>query len=480
MLFTSIEYLLFLPLIMVAFFCLKHRSRWVLLLLASYFFYSYWRLDFLLLVLVSTVIDYWAGLRMGRHKEKKKRKPFLYFSLFANFGLLFSFKYLGFFNEQVRSFFQLFDVQFPTPEIDILLPIGISFYTFQTLSYSLDVYKGNRKPERHLGYFALYVSFFPQLVAGPIERSTTLLPQLRDKQRFLWSNVSVGFRLILWGLFKKVIIADYLYMLIVPIMRNPEQYSGGVFVIGMIATTLWIYADFSGYTDIAIGSARLFGIRLLPNFKRPYLSASISELWQRWHISLTTWINEYFFRPLIRTSSSWFWRYFSILLIFTSIGFWHGATWNFIAFGLLHGIYITLNRITKSFRRRQMNRVLSRTSIIRKAINVFVTLLFWTFSSVFFIADNLQESWHIISHLTEWNGLQELSNVPGIYTVHFIIILLGSGLFIASEIINRKELENPWDNVRFTGIRWGTYALMIFMLISFGHQVSNEFFYFQF
>ena len=269
-------------------------------------------------------------------------------------------------------------------------------------------------------------------------------------------------------------------MLIVPIMRNPEQYSGGVFVIGMIATTLWIYADFSGYTDIAIGSARLFGIRLLPNFKRPYLSASISELWQRWHISLTTWINEYFFRPLIRISSSWFWRYFSILLIFTSIGFWHGATWNFIAFGLLHGIYITLNRITKSFRRRQMNRVLSRTSIIRKAINVFITLLFWTFSSVFFIADNLQESWYIISHLTEWNGLQELSNVPGIYTVHFIIILLGSGLFIASEIINRKELENPWDNVCFTGIRWGTYALMIFMLISFGHQVSNEFFYFQF
>jgi alginate O-acetyltransferase complex protein AlgI len=480
MLFTSIEYLVFLPIIMVLFFCLKHRSRWALLLLASYFFYSYWRFDFLLIVLASTLIDYWAGLRMGRHKEKRKRKPFLYFSLFANLGLLFAFKYLGFFNEELRSLFQFFDVRFPTPEFDILLPSGISFYTFQTLSYSLDVYKGIRKPERHLGYFALYVSFFPQLVAGPIERSTTLLPQLRNKQKFSWINVSVGFRLILWGLFKKVIVADYLYMLIVPVMRNPELYSGGIFIVGMFATALWIYADFSGYTDIAIGSARLFGIKLLPNFRRPYLSSSISELWQRWHMSLTTWINQYFFKPLIRRSNSWFWRYFSILLIFTSIGFWHGASWNFVAFGLLHGVYIILNRISKSFRRKLVNRFLTKTSLLRKAVNVVVTLLFWTFSSIFFIADDLHESWYIITHLAEWKGLSALMDIPGIYTVHLVIIIIGSGMFITSEIMNKKELENPWDNVKYTVIRWCTYMLMIFMLISFSHQVSNEFFYFQF
>lgn len=480
MLFTSLEYILFLPMIAALYYLLNHRSRWILLLTASYFFYAYWRFDFLLLVVFSTLVDYFVGIQMSKHTEKRDRKKWLYLSLTTNLGLLFVFKYLGFFNEEVRHLFQFFDWPYNLPEWDVLLPIGISFYTFQTLSYTIDIYRGIGKTERHLGYFALYVSFFPQLVAGPIERSTRLIPQLRTNQLFNWVNISEGGRLFLWGMFKKVIVADYMLLVIQPIYYHPEAFSGSHYLLAMAASTIWIYADFSGYTDMAIGSARLFGIRLVPNFKRPYFAESISELWQRWHISLTSWINDYFFRPLVRSAKTTTTRYAAIVLIFLAIGFWHKASWNLLVFGLLHALYIIVNRVTKKFRRNLMDKVLKRTSVIRVTINVLLTLLFWAYSGPLFFSNSIGNAWRIMTHLFVWDSSTPLLAIPGVFTVQYIVMAIGASVFIYSEAINTRVLDNPFDSIRYTGVRWSFYLAMLFLLIVFGHQVSNEFLYFQF
>ena len=480
MLFTSIEYFLFLPIIVMLSYLMSHKFRWLILLSASYYFYAYWRFDFLLLVIVSTIIDYWAGIKMSKFEQKMKRRKYLYISIFSNIGMLFFFKYLGFFNEQARSLFSLFEINYPIDELDILLPIGISFYTFQTLSYTIDVYRGNRKAERHLGYFALYVSFFPQLIAGPIERSTSLLPQLRKKIKFDWVNISKGSRLIIWGLFKKLIIADYLVLLFKPIMSNPELFSGSYFFVAMLAAAIWIYADFSGYTDIAIGSARLMGIKLMPNFKRPYFSESISELWQRWHISLTSWVNDYFFKPLIRRAKSRWSRYLAIVFIFFIIGFWHKASWNLIAFGILHSIYIISNRITRKTRRRLVNNIFSNKSLLRKYLNIMLTFFFWMYSSALFVSDSIENSFYIMTQIFTETPRVLKFDIPGLITADLVVILVGFTILFFAEAINRKTLENPFDSITNIFIRWPVYFIMIFLLIIFGHQTSNDFFYFQF
>ena len=480
MLFTSLEYILFLPLIVLLFFLLRHQYRWALLLAASYFFYAYWRFDFLILVFVSTLVDYWVGIKIGKHQEKRKRKPYLYFSLFINLGLLFVFKYLGFFNEELRHLLQFFDVEYAVPKFDILLPIGISFYTFQTLSYTIDLYRGNRKPERHFGYFALYVAFFPQLIAGPIERSTRLLPQFRKVQKFNWDNISIGGRLFLWGLFKKIIVADYLVLLFQPVFTNPEAYTGGTYLLCIFASVLWIYADFSAYTDMAIGSARLMGYRLMPNFKRPYLSESISEMWQRWHISLTTWINDYMFRPFVRKWSSPVGKYLLVMLIFLTIGFWHGAHWKYLLFGALHGTIIILARLTRKVRRPLMDRVFRKKSVVRVMINILITLAFWSYASVFFLADSIEHAWQIVSNVSGFTNFSSLSKISGLFSVEFLIMGIGSSFLIAGELINSRELENPIDTIKWTPLRWSVYCVLLFMLISFSHQVHSDFFYFQF
>jgi alginate O-acetyltransferase complex protein AlgI len=374
MTFVSIEYLFFLPIVVLLYFFLPPKHRWGLLLVASYLFYAWWNAGFLILIVVSTLVDYWAGLMMGKHDQKQQRKPFLYVSLVVNLGMLFSFKYLGFCNEIIRNVLSVFETNYPVDKLDILLPVGISFYTFQTLSYTIDVYRGDREPEKHLGMFALYVSFFPQLVAGPIERSTILLPQLYVKQTFRWKNMSAGFRLILWGAFKKLLIADYLYLFFHDIFIQPEGYSGSVYVVAVLSGVIWIYADFSGYSDMAIGSARLFGIHLIPNFKRPYFSQSIAELWQRWHISLTNWVTHYISRPLLKGTRSVQGKYMVIALVFLIIGIWHGANLTFVVFGLLHGVYTIFHRLTKNTGRRILSTILGNNEIAKKGVNrLFVT-----------------------------------------------------------------------------------------------------------
>ena len=318
MLFNSFEYFLFFPIVAMLYFGVPQRLRWVLLLAASYFFYMCWKPGYLLLIVASTLVDYWAGLGIGRATSVSGKRGYLAVSLTANLGLLFFFKYYNFFSDSLREFSRLWGGTLDIPHSDFLLPVGISFYTFQTLSYTIEVYRGNKEPERHLGIFALYVAFFPQLVAGPIERAQRLLPQFREKHEFVYDRVVSGLKLIAWGLFKKVVIADRLAGVVDVVYGNVDAHSGPAFVVATVAFAFQIFCDFSGYTDIAIGSARVMGFELMTNFRRPYFAASIPDFWRRWHISLSTWFRDYVYVPLggSRVSRSrWYGNLFIVFLV---------------------------------------------------------------------------------------------------------------------------------------------------------------------
>ena len=298
MLFNTIEFVLFLPLVIFAYYLLPHKLRWILLLAASYFFYMSWKVEYIFLIILSTLIDYACGIFMEKLKDKNARLPFLILSLSANLGLLFFFKYYNFASENLNLLFDKIEINKELPLMKFLLPVGISFYTFQTLSYSIDVYFRRQKAERHLGYFALYVSFFPQLVAGPIERFSRLSPQLKAPHTFSYENLAKGLRLILYGLFIKMVIADNLAGLVDQIYATPQHFSSLDIITGIVFYSFQIYSDFYGYSIIAIGSAQIMGISLMDNFRTPYLAKNIAEFWQRWHISLSTWFRDYLYYPL--------------------------------------------------------------------------------------------------------------------------------------------------------------------------------------
>ncbi|CAN5908465.1 hypothetical protein BH23GEM7_BH23GEM7_20090 [soil metagenome] len=352
MLFNSLQFLFFFPVVVALYFATPHRFRWTLLLAASYYFYACWKPEYLLLIIASTLVDYGAALGMGAAATQARRKAFLALSLGSNLGLLFAFKYFNFFNESARALFDQFNLFYGVPAFDVLLPVGISFYTFQTLSYTIDVYRGQREPERHLGIFALYVSFFPQLVAGPIERSTRLLPQFFEKHEFSADRVSSGLRLILWGFFKKIVIADRLAIYVNEVYGNPAGFDGPTLLLATYFFAFQIYCDFSAYSDIAIGAARVMGFELMQNFRRPYFARSIHEFWQRWHISLSTWFRDYVYIPLGGNRVP-FWRwYVNLFAVFLVSGLWHGANWTFVVWGGLHGFYLVFSLMTRNVRDR--------------------------------------------------------------------------------------------------------------------------------
>ena len=298
MLFNSLQFLAFFPVVVAVYFAMPKRLRWAFLLAASYYFYMCWKPEYVLLIWASTAVDYIAGLQMSKAINKSSRRAWLALSLSTNLGILFSFKYWNFFSENVRDLLGRMDVTAGIPEFDLLLPVGISFYTFQTLSYSVDVYRGRLEPERHLGRFALYVAFFPQLVAGPIERASRLLPQFWQDIDFDYDRMGSGLRQMTWGMFKKVVVADRLAIYVDSVYSDPSAHQGLPVVAATYFFAFQIYCDFSGYSDIAIGAARVLGFDLMENFKRPYFARSVSDFWRRWHISLSTWFRDYVYIPL--------------------------------------------------------------------------------------------------------------------------------------------------------------------------------------
>jgi len=485
MLFNSLEFLIFFPIVVFIYFIIKKKHRWIFLLFASYYFYMCWKPEYVFLIIISTVIDYFAGLQMGKTNCSKKRKLFLLLSLVSNLGILFGFKYLNFVNESVKALLDQFNIFYGISEFNIILPVGISFYTFQTLSYSIDVYRGARASEKHFGIFALYVVFFPQLVAGPIERSTRLIPQLHKTKDFDYSAVANGFKLILWGLFKKVVIADRLAIYVNSVYNNPYDYSGLPLILSTIFFAFQIYCDFSGYSDIAIGAARILRINLMDNFKQPYFSKSISEFWKRWHISLSTWFKDYLYIPLGGNRvTKWRW-YYNLFIVFLVSGLWHGANWTFIIWGAIHGFYLIFSIWSASLRKTIIAFFhINKTPILHKYLKIFITFFLVCFSWIFFRANNLSEAIYIITHLfTDLSNTQMLKYIEtGFgFGLHSFIIALSAIIFLEiMEIFQRKNIFIKMLYRKPISIRLAAYSLLIFCIILFGKFSLNQFIYFQF
>lgn len=483
MLFNSIGYLFFLPVTVLLYYVLPYRWRWAILLAASYFFYLLWRVEFVLVLMSATLVSYFAALQMGQYQHKTQRLKYLVFSMLVNLGMLVLFKYLGFVTGLVNQIIGVTGRSYIIPDYNILVPVGISFFTFQTIGYTIDVYRGVIKPEKNIGTYALFVSFFPLLLAGPIERGRRLIPQFYIKHDFDPRLFTSGLRLILWGMFKKIVIADRLSIFVQAVYSEPGYFHGIEIVIALLLKMMQVYADFSGYTDIAIGSARLMGIKLSPNFNRPFSAQSISAFWSRWHISLTSWLRDYvyFSLPFTYHGKTANWRLnLNLLLTFMLVGFWHGPYWNFIIFGLLHGSFMVLANISKPLM-SGFNRIsgLVRTPGLLKGLNITATFLLVCSTGFFFGQHSLHASFLMIRNLTEFShsgtAISELmKNNDFILGILLIIFMLWFEYLIAAKSLPSKFMSKP------VTIRYAAYLAMLVFLLVFGIFSSQKFFYFQF
>ena len=398
MLFNSLQFVVFFPIVIILYFIIPHNKRWILLLIASYYFYMCWKVDYIILIMISTLIDYVCSNKMSKINEKPKRKKWLLISIFSNLGILFGFKYFNFFSQNIQTLFDNYNIFFEMPFFNVLLPVGISFYTFQTLSYTIDVYNNKTSAQKHLGVFAVYVSFFPQLVAGPIERSNHLLPQFFKKHDFNYLRVKAGFQKMLWGFFKKIVIADNLAILVDGVYNNLDNYSGLTLIVATIFFTFQIYCDFSGYSDIAIGTAKVMGFELRENFKRPYFSKSIREFWQRWHITLSTWFRDYVYIPLGGNRTvKWKW-YYNLIITFLASGLWHGANWTFVIWGALHGSFLIFAIIFAQPKEKINQFIKNRNIFLNKIFDVSITFILVAFAWIFFRSNNINDAIYVISN----------------------------------------------------------------------------------
>lgn len=486
MLFNSRDFLIFFPIVVFLYFKTKPRNRNILLLAASYYFYMCWKPAYIILIVTSTMIDYICAQRMAKTDKLPARRSYLIISLICNLGLLFTFKYLNFFAWTTKYFLGTRGIELAEPLLNVLLPVGISFYTFQTLSYTIDVYRGDTKPEKRLINFALYVSFFPQLVAGPIERSSRLLPQFDNDIEFDYHRVTDGLRLMLWGMFKKVVIADTLAKLVEPVYSSPSDYTGPALVAATFFFAFQIYCDFSGYTDIAIGAAKVLGIELMKNFDRPYSAKSIREFWRRWHISLSTWFRDYLYIPLGGNRVSKSRNYFNLVVVFFLCGLWHGANWTFVIWGLLHGAYMIVSRITKRPRARLAQIIgLHKIPVFHNFFKMTITFGLTCFAWIFFRSQTLSDALYIVKHIfSGWGQLATKGGLSSLFIfdtpVAFVIALV---LIIILEIVQLLQSHYPAQGVLKevpVWVRWPVYYIAVISILIFGSPEGQEFIYFQF
>lgn len=438
-----------------------------------------WNWHYIFLLLLPALIDYFVAIQISKTDQPKLKKSYLFFSLFTNLLLLFIFKYSNFFIDNIQVIFNKLSLNYLCPHLDVILPVGISFYTFQTLSYTIDVYRGIKKAETHLGIFLLYVTFFPQLVAGPIERSTRLLRQFYIRQKLKYSNITQGLDSMLWGFLKKVVIADHLAVYVNHVYNQVNIFSGGTIIIATLFFAFQIYCDFSGYSDIAIGTARLFGIDLMKNFNSPYLARSVREFWKRWHISLSTWFKDYVYIPLGGNRGTHFSWYRNILIVFIISGVWHGANWTFILWGLFHGLALVFEAITLNLRHSfYIISGLSRYSPLLNIIKRMVCFSFILFTWIFFRANNLEDLKLILFKISDsFNSFRIETHVDKFNFV-FALVSIIFLLFI-------EALHNKYNLVeRFRAfssiVRSLIYAITVVLILLFVQLDSQEFIYFQF
>lgn len=482
MLFNSIDFAVFLPIVFLLYWLLANKSlklQNALIVLASYLFYGWWDWRFLSLILFSTLVDYTIGRKLKSEKNQTKRKILLWTSIFVNLGFLGFFKYANFFLDNFTAAFSFFGSEIATHSLDIILPVGISFYTFQTLSYTIDVYKQKLEPTNDFIVFSAFVSFFPQLVAGPIERATNLLPQFYKKRTFELSKAVDGMRQILWGLFKKIVIADSCAELANQIFNNSAEMNGSTLVLGALFFTFQIYGDFSGYSDIAIGTSRLFGFNLMQNFKFPYFSRDIAEFWRRWHMSLSTWFRDYLYIPLGGSRGGTWMKVRNTFLIFIVSGFWHGANWTFIAWGTLHAIYFLPLLLTN--KNRNNLEIVAQGNYLptaRELLQMLSTFTLTVFAWIIFRANDITHAFHYISEIFSASILEtpKLSD-----SKDAIITMLLVFIFIFIEWLGR-ESQFALEHL---GLKWKRplrhalyYTIIIALFWCNGKE--QQFIYFQF
>lgn len=484
MLFNSLEFGIFLPIVFFFYWRVFRNNLKLqnyLIVIASYIFYGWWDWRFLSLILFSTVVDYSVGLLLGYESNKRKRVLLLWASIIINFGFLGFFKYYNFFLDNFISAFTLFGLHINSNSLNIILPVGISFYTFQTLSYTIDIYNNKLSPTKDFISFAAFVSFFPQLVAGPIERASMLLPQFYTKREFDYLKAINGLRQILWGLFKKIVIADNCAEYANQIFNNSSMYSGSTLIVGALFFTFQIYGDFSGYSDIAIGTARLFGFELMKNFNYPYFSRDIAEFWRRWHISLTTWFRDYLYIPLGGSRVKNSLKIRNTFIVFILSGFWHGANWTFIFWGLLNALYFIPLLLTKQNRRNvdivAQGRLLPS---YKEFISMLFTFSITVFAWIFFRAENIEHAFSYISGIVAPTVIDKPDiaiSFQFISTIFFIIILL-----IAEWINRENQFALDFQNkilIKSSFLRRVIYVAIIFSIFVFGGG-QQDFIYFQF
>lgn len=474
MLFNSFDFLLFFPIVCLLFFISPHKYRWLILLLASCYFYMYFIPVYILILAGTIVIDYFSGILIEKSKGKE-RKYYLIVSLISNILVLAIFKYYNFILDNLVVVLESIGLHNHLSYLSILLPVGLSFHTFQAMSYTIEVYRGNQKAEKHFGIYALYVMFFPQLVAGPIERPQNVIHQFHNKINFSFSNLIEGSKLILWGFFIKVVVADRLSVYVNAVYNNVGNHSGLTLLLATFFFSFQIYCDFAGYSYIAIGSAKVLGFDLMTNFRRPYFAKTISEFWSRWHISLSTWFRDYLYLPLGGNrvkKNRW---YFNLFIVFLISGIWHGANWTFVIWGALNGFYLIFAIITQKYR-DSLNSFfgLNKNRFVFNCIQIITTFLLTSFAWIFFRANNVNDAFEIINKIS--NGV--LSNLFIRYEVFFAVLIGLTILFL-------KEIREEYflNKIKFFNnsiVRILIYTTLIVLILLLGVFDSGQFIYFQF
>ncbi len=482
MLFNSLEFAFFLPLVFLLYWFVTHKSlklQNTFLLLASYFFYGWWDWRFLSLIAFSSLVDYAVGQGLARTEQVRRRKLLLSVSILVNLGFLGFFKYFNFFAESFVQAFTFFGEPLEASRLNIILPVGISFYTFQTLSYSIDIYRRKLEPTRDVVAFFAFVSFFPQLVAGPIERATNLLPQFLKKRQFNYAEAVDGCKQIVWGLFKKMVIADNCAQFVSVIFEDPSAHSGSTLLLGVLLFSFQIYGDFSGYSDIAIGVARLFGFKLMKNFAFPYFSRNIGEFWRRWHISLSTWFRDYLYIPMGGSRGSGLQQLRNIFVVFLVSGFWHGANWTFLCWGAVHALFFVPLVLLKR-NRIYLDTVQTRWLFpsLKEAALILFTFLMTSLAWVFFRAETVGDAFLYFDGM--WSN--SLFSIPELFqNIKVKLVCVFILAFVLMEWIGRNEeyaiakTTRRWAKPLKYGFYYGL-AMVIFMFK--GSQ--QDFIYFQF
>ena len=497
MLFNSLDFLIFFPIVTLIYFVIPHKIRYIWLLVCSYYFYMCWNAAYALLLFVSTFITWLSGLAIGNivkngkdDANRQQSKGIVAISFILNLTILAFFKYAGFAVNSVNQLFQAVGIRFVVPKVDVLLPVGISFYIFQALSYTVDVYRGDVKVEKNLLKYMVFVSFFPQLVAGPIERSSRLLEQFYEKHSFDFERVCSGLMIMLWGFFQKLVVADRLAVLVNQVFLYNSYYSGIEIIVAVMFFAVQIYCDFAGYSNIAIGASQVMGFELMENFRQPYLANSVSDFWRRWHISLTSWFRDYLYIPLGGNRKGKLAKYRNIMIVFLTSGLWHGANWTYVVWGGLNGLFQVIADLTKKPRQKlKAFFKIRQESGSWRILSTVITFILVDFTWIFFRADSMADAFQIISRIfsqfNPWVLVDGTLYTLGLSQVDFWIGILSIAVLLTVDIVHERGVKiRSWVLQQNLWFRWSIYLGAIFFILIFGFYGPNydasQFIYFQF